>query len=57
MDTFDFFYSYNISGIIGLIQYWLESDSDKSPEVMAELTSQVMTQELRLFTDTATWKI
>lgn len=51
MNHFEFFYSYTINGIIGLIQYWLETDSEKTPKEMAELITQMVLKELSLFAE------
>lgn len=51
METFEFYYSYCISGILGLIQYWLESDLNKTPDHMAKLVNQIITKELSLFSN------
>lgn len=49
MENFEFFYSYCVSGIIGMIQYWLESGSSKTPKEMATLVNDILCRALTLF--------
>lgn len=49
MEQFEFFYSYCISGILGLIQYWIENDTNKTPEQMAALVTQIILNDPRLY--------
>ena len=42
--VFDAFISYIGSGCVGLVQYWLQTGLKETPEQMAKLTGQIITQ-------------
>lgn len=43
-DTFDAFLSFILSGCVGLVQYWLKAGLKETPEQLAKLTEQIITQ-------------
>lgn len=45
-EIYHYYKSYVISGIIGIIQFWLSSDNPLSPEEMAEICSKILTKGL-----------
>lgn len=47
-EVFDAFFSFIVSGCIGLIQYWLESGLKESPQQMAALTEQMITKGINV---------
>lgn len=42
--AFDAFFSFIVSGCVGLVQYWLTTGLKETPQQMAKLTEQVITQ-------------
>lgn len=42
--AFDAFFSFIVSGCVGLVQYWLQTGLKETPQQMAKLTEQVITQ-------------
>ena len=42
--AFDAFFSFIVSGCIGLVQYWLQTGLKETPEQMAKLTEHVITK-------------
>ena len=42
--VFDAFFSYIASGCVGLVQYWLQTGLKETPQQMAKLTEQIITQ-------------
>ena len=42
--AFDAFFSFIVSGCIGLIQYWLQTGLKETPEQMAKLTEHIITK-------------
>lgn len=42
--TFDAFFSFIVSGCIGLVQYWLQTGLKETPEQMAKLTEHIITK-------------
>ena len=43
-DAFDAFFSFIVSGCIGLVQYWLQTGLKETPEQMAKLTEHIITK-------------
>ncbi len=41
-EYFDYFYSYNISGIIGLVEYWFKTDRALTTDQLATLASKML---------------
>lgn len=50
IENLEIYYNYSISGILGVIQFWLEGNNDKSPLEMATIVNDLMVRELALFT-------
>ena len=44
--AFDAFFSFIVSGCIGLVQYWLQTGLKETPEQMAKLTEHIITKEI-----------
>ena len=42
--AFDAFFSFIVSGCIGLVQYWLQTGLKETPEQMAKLTEHIITE-------------
>ena len=42
--AFDAFFSFIVSGCIGLVQYWLQTGLKETPEQMAKLTERIITK-------------
>lgn len=42
--AFDAFFSFIVSGCVGLVQYWLQTGLKETPRQMARLTEQIITQ-------------
>ena len=42
--AFDAFFSFIVSGCIGLVQYWLQTGLKETPEQMAKLTEHIITK-------------
>lgn len=42
--AFDAFFSFIVSGCIGLVQYWLQTGPKETPEQMAKLTEHIITK-------------
>ena len=42
--AFDAFFSFIVSGCIGLVQYWLQTGLKETPEKMAKLTEHIITK-------------
>ena len=42
--AFDAFFSFSVSGCIGLVQYWLQTGLKETPEQMAKLTEHIITK-------------
>ena len=42
--AFDAFFSFIVSGCIGLVQYWLQTGLKETPELMAKLTEHIITK-------------
>lgn len=42
--AFDAFFSFIVSGCVGLVQYWLQAGLKETPEQMAQLTEHIITQ-------------
>ena len=42
--AFDAFFSFIVSGCIGLVQYWLQTGFKETPEQMAKLTEHIITK-------------
>ena len=42
--AFDAFFSFLVSGCIGLVQYWLQTGLKETPEQMAKLTEHIITK-------------
>lgn len=51
MESFEIYFAYFINGVIGMIQYWVESNSTKTPAEMAALAHGMIINELELFKD------
>ena len=49
--AFDAFFSFIVSGCIGLVQYWLQTGLKETPEQMAKLTEHIITKE------SVSWKL
>ena len=47
--AFDAFFSFIVSGCIGLVQYWLDSGLKETPEQLASLVEQIISKGLRMF--------
>lgn len=45
---FDAFFSYIASGCVGLVQYWLQTGLKETPQQMAKLTEQIITQGIEV---------
>ena len=48
-ENFDYYCSYCISGILGLIECWIEGNDNRTPEDMALLSNGIVIQTLDLF--------
>ena len=46
--AFDAFFSFIVSGCIGLVQYWLQTGLKETPQQMAKLTEQIITQGIEV---------
>lgn len=46
--VFDAFFSYIASGCVGLVQYWLQTGLKETPQQMAKLTEQIITQGIKV---------
>ena len=46
--VFDAFFSYIASGCVGLVQYWLQTGLKETPQQMAKLTEQIITQGIEV---------
>lgn len=46
--VFDAFFSYIASGYVGLVQYWLQTGLKETPQQMAKLTEQIITQGIEV---------
>ena len=44
----DAFFSYIASGCVGLVQYWLQTGLKETPQQMAKLTEQIITQGIEV---------
>lgn len=47
--AFEAYYSFTVTGCIGLVQYWLDSGLRETPEQLAALVEQIILKGLRLF--------
>ena len=45
---FEAYYSFIVSGCVGLVQYWLQSGMKESPEELARLAEHIITQGIRV---------
>ena len=45
---FEAYYSFIVSGCVGLVQYWLQTGLMESPEELATLAEQIITQGIRV---------
>lgn len=43
-NAFDAFFSFIVSGCVGIVQYWLMTGLKETPEQLAKLTEQIITQ-------------
>ena len=47
--AFEAYYSFTVTGCIGLVQYWLDSGLKEMPEQLASLVEQIISKGLRMF--------
>lgn len=47
--SFDAYFSFIVSGHIGIVQYWLNSGMQETPEQLARMTEQIMLKGIRIF--------
>lgn len=47
--AFEAYYSFIVTGCIGLVQYWLDSGLKETPEQLAALVEQIISKGLRMF--------
>ena len=47
--AFEAYYSFTVTGCIGLGQYWLDSGLKETPEQLASLVEQIISKGLRMF--------
>lgn len=47
--SFDAYYSFIVSGCIGMVQHWLNTNMTESPEEMGYLTEQIILKGIRVF--------
>ena len=47
--AFEAYYSFTVTGCIGLVQYWLVSGLKETPEQLASLVEQIISKGLRMF--------
>lgn len=47
--AFEAYYSFTVTGCIGLVQYWLDSGLKETPEHLASLVEQIISKGLRMF--------
>ena len=47
--AFEAYYSFTVTGCIGLVQYWLDSGLKETPEQLASLVEQIISKGLRMF--------
>ena len=47
--AFEAYYSFTVTGCIGLVQYWLDSGLKETPEQLASLVEQIISTGLRMF--------
>ncbi len=47
--AFEAYYSFTVTGCIGLVQYWLDSGLKETPERLASLVEQIISKGLRMF--------
>lgn len=48
-ESFGAYYSFIVSGCIGIVQYWLTSDMKETPEQLALMTEQIMIKGVKVF--------
>ena len=46
--AFEAYYSFTVTGCIGLVQYWLDSGLKETPEQLAALVEQIISKGLRM---------
>ena len=47
-DVFEAYYSFIVSGCVGLVQHWLQTGLKETPQELARLTEQMITQGIRV---------
>ena len=47
--AFEAYYSFTVTGCIGLVQYWLQTGLKETPEQLASLVEQIISKGLRMF--------
>lgn len=47
--AFEAYYSFTVTGCIGLVQYWLDSGLKETPQQLANLTEQIIIKGIRMF--------
>lgn len=47
--AFEAYYSFTVTGCIGLVRYWLDSGLKETPEQLASLVEQIISKGLRMF--------
>lgn len=47
--AFEAYYSFTVTGCIGLVQYWLDSGLKETPEQLASLVEQIISKGLHMF--------
>ena len=50
-DYFNLYFKFLLSGCIGIIQYWLQSDCAESPEELAAITERIVTEGIHILDD------
>ncbi|MEG0689486.1 MAG: TetR-like C-terminal domain-containing protein [Hungatella sp.] len=50
--SFDAYYSFIVAGCIGIVQYWLKTNMQESPEQLAAMTEQIIIKGIRVFEPT-----
>lgn len=48
-ESFNAYYSFIVSGCIGIVQYWLAAGVKETPEQLAFMTEQIMVKGIRVF--------
>ena len=50
-ENLNYFNAFIVSGCVGVIKEWLNTENNKSPEEMAQLCSQIISQAFDIFAD------